>query len=136
VLGTVLSSDKVFADETTLPVLEPGRGKTKTGRLWTSYGLSTPKMWVSVVLRTPTFEGSIAPCSRCPERCAPAQRAGAALRHSGQSLRAALCRWQVGTRGCRVQPNKRMMTKLRHLPLSMFGVKDCLVPQQYACKAK
>jgi transposase len=34
VLSTVLSSDKVFADETTLPVLDPGRGKTKTGRLW------------------------------------------------------------------------------------------------------
>src|SRR5690348_9940706 len=34
VLGTVLSSGKLFADETTLPVLEPGRGKTKTGRLW------------------------------------------------------------------------------------------------------
>jgi transposase len=34
VLGSVLSSDKVFADETTLPVLEPGKGKTKTGRLW------------------------------------------------------------------------------------------------------
>lgn len=34
VLSTVLSTDKVFADETTLPVLEPGRGKTKTGRLW------------------------------------------------------------------------------------------------------
>jgi hypothetical protein len=34
VLGTVLSSDKAFADETTLPVLDPGRGKTKTGRLW------------------------------------------------------------------------------------------------------
>ena len=33
-LGTVLSSDKVFADETTLPVLDPGRGRTKTGRLW------------------------------------------------------------------------------------------------------
>jgi hypothetical protein len=30
----VLASDKVFADETTLPVLEPGRGKTRTGRLW------------------------------------------------------------------------------------------------------
>ena len=25
---------KVFADDTTLPVLDPGRGKTKTGRLW------------------------------------------------------------------------------------------------------
>ena len=34
VVGTVLSTDKVFADETTLPVLEPGRGKTKTGRFW------------------------------------------------------------------------------------------------------
>ena len=34
VLGTVLSTDKVFADETTLPVLDPGRDRTKTGRLW------------------------------------------------------------------------------------------------------
>jgi transposase len=34
VLSTVLSSGKIFADETTLPVLDPGRGKTKTGRLW------------------------------------------------------------------------------------------------------
>ena len=34
VVSTVLSSPKVFADDTTLPVLDPGRGKTKTGRLW------------------------------------------------------------------------------------------------------
>ena len=33
-LGTVLASAKVFADDTTLPVLDPGRGRTKTGRLW------------------------------------------------------------------------------------------------------
>ena len=33
-LGTVLSSPRVFADDTTLPVLDPGRGRTKTGRLW------------------------------------------------------------------------------------------------------
>ena len=33
-LGTVLSSPKLFADNTTLPVLDPGRGRTKTGRLW------------------------------------------------------------------------------------------------------
>ena len=50
VLSTVLSSDKVFADETTLPVLDPGRGKTKTGRLWTSYRLSTFQMQVWPVL--------------------------------------------------------------------------------------
>jgi hypothetical protein len=24
----------VFADDTTLPVLDPGNGRTKTGRLW------------------------------------------------------------------------------------------------------
>ena len=34
VVSTVLSSPKVFADDTTLPVLDPGRGRTKTGRLW------------------------------------------------------------------------------------------------------
>lgn len=31
---TVLASPKLFADDTPLPVLDPGRGKTKTGRLW------------------------------------------------------------------------------------------------------
>jgi transposase len=30
----VLASARVFADETTLPVLDPGRGRTKTGYLW------------------------------------------------------------------------------------------------------
>ena len=30
----VFSSTKLFADDTTMPVLDPGRGRTKTGRLW------------------------------------------------------------------------------------------------------
>jgi transposase len=33
-LSTAMSSAKLFADDTTLAVLDPGRGKTKTGRLW------------------------------------------------------------------------------------------------------
>jgi transposase len=33
-LNTILSYPKVFGDETPLPVLDPGRGKTKTCRLW------------------------------------------------------------------------------------------------------
>ena len=33
-LQTVLASPILFADDTTLPVLDPGRGRTKTGRLW------------------------------------------------------------------------------------------------------
>jgi hypothetical protein len=31
----VMASEKLHADDTPVPVLEPGRGKTKTGRLWT-----------------------------------------------------------------------------------------------------
>jgi hypothetical protein len=34
VVSTVLSSPKLFADDTVLPALDPGRGRTKTGRLW------------------------------------------------------------------------------------------------------
>ena len=30
----VFASDHLFADDTPLPVLDPGRGRTKTGRLW------------------------------------------------------------------------------------------------------
>jgi transposase len=30
----VFASSKLFADDTPLPVLDPGRGRTKTGRLW------------------------------------------------------------------------------------------------------
>ena len=30
----VMSSTRIFADDTSLPVLDPGRGRTKTGRLW------------------------------------------------------------------------------------------------------
>jgi transposase IS66 family protein len=34
-LLTVLGArSKLFADETTVPVLDPGRGRTKTGQLW------------------------------------------------------------------------------------------------------
>ena len=34
VVTTVLSSPKIFADDTSLPVFDPGRGRTKTGFLW------------------------------------------------------------------------------------------------------
>ncbi len=33
-LATIKRSSKLFADETTAPVLDPGRGRTKTGQLW------------------------------------------------------------------------------------------------------
>jgi hypothetical protein len=31
----VLSADKIHGDDIPVPVLAPGNGKTKTGRLWT-----------------------------------------------------------------------------------------------------
>ena len=33
-LAVVKASSKLFADETTAPVLDPGRGRTKIGQLW------------------------------------------------------------------------------------------------------
>ena len=33
-LATLKTSAKLFADETTAPVLDPGRGRTKIGQLW------------------------------------------------------------------------------------------------------
>jgi transposase len=33
--GHVFAGDRLHGDDTPVPVLEPGRGKTKTGRLWT-----------------------------------------------------------------------------------------------------
>lgn len=30
----VMAADRIFADDTVLPVLDPGRGRTRTGRLW------------------------------------------------------------------------------------------------------
>lgn len=33
-LQNVFASDHLFADDTPIPVLDPGRGRTKTGRLW------------------------------------------------------------------------------------------------------
>ncbi len=34
----VLAGNKLHADDTPVPVLAPGTGKTKTGRLWTYVG--------------------------------------------------------------------------------------------------
>lgn len=48
----VMAAAKLHADDTPVPVLEPGRGKTKTGRLWvyvrddrTAAGLAAPAVW-------------------------------------------------------------------------------------------
>ena len=48
----IFSGSKLHADDTPIPVLEPGRGKTKTGRLWTyvrddrpSGGEDAPAVW-------------------------------------------------------------------------------------------
>jgi len=48
----VLAGQKVHADDTPVPVLEPGRGKTKTGRLWVyvrddrpAAGTDAPAAW-------------------------------------------------------------------------------------------
>jgi transposase len=57
IVKTVLSSDSLLADDTTLPVLDPGRGRTKTGRLW-CYAVderpgaeAQPRRWLTSIAR-------------------------------------------------------------------------------------
>ena len=72
ILSTLLLSLKVVADDTTLPVLDPGRGRTKTGRPWTSYGLSSVQLGLGrTLMRARSNLGCrIAPCSCRPGRFA------------------------------------------------------------------
>ena len=71
----VMASTRIFADDTLLPVFDPGRGRTKTGRLWgyaiddRPWGGTTPPAVVSSTPRTarastrpPTWPGSRACC--------------------------------------------------------------------------
>ncbi len=44
-LARLKGSPKLFADETTVPVLDPGRRKTKTGQLWASALDDRPWGW-------------------------------------------------------------------------------------------
>lgn len=39
----VLSAEKLHGDDVPVPVLEPGHGKTKTGRLWTMFAMTGPR---------------------------------------------------------------------------------------------
>jgi hypothetical protein len=57
---------------------------------------------------------SLAPCSRRPGRCAPAQSAGAAARPPGPRLRAALCRpaGRDGRMSAVVEPKDRVRVRL------------------------
>jgi hypothetical protein len=40
----VMSAVKLHADDTPVPVLEPGKGRTKTGRLWTYSLIGSAKL--------------------------------------------------------------------------------------------
>src|SRR4051812_38315753 len=57
IVNTVLSSDTLLAYDTTLPALDPGRGRTKTGRLWCHavderpWGGTTARRWLTSTAR-------------------------------------------------------------------------------------
>ncbi|CAJ0858195.1 hypothetical protein AMST5_03911 [freshwater sediment metagenome] len=65
-LENIRSSAKIFADETTAPVLDPGRGRTKTGQLWAyvrddrPFGSADPPIAVYVYAQNRKSEQPIA----------------------------------------------------------------------------
>jgi transposase len=103
-LTTVLSSPKIFCDDTHLPVLAPGRGKTKTGYLWGFARDPGPgtcrRPWLMSIARTapmtspssPAFPGccrSMAASSGSPETRMPALSSSrsAGPMHGANSMR-------------------------------------------------
>ena len=72
----VMSSTRIFADDTRLPVLDPGRGRTKTGRLWgyavddRPWGGSTPPAVVYLYAEDRKGEHPAAPLGRVPGHAA------------------------------------------------------------------
>jgi len=84
VRGHVISASKLHADDTPVPVLAPGNGKTKTGRLWTyvrddrpSGGKTAPAAWFAYSpdrkfehpRRSRTYRTALALSSRPPNPC-------------------------------------------------------------------
>ena len=68
-LDRLKASSKLFADETTAPVLDPGCGRTKTGQLW-AY-VRDDRAWGG---RSPISPASAAPCrstAMAPTKCSP-----------------------------------------------------------------
>ncbi|HXR01588.1 MAG TPA: IS66 family transposase [Pseudomonas sp.] len=72
-VSTALSAPKLFADDTTLPVLDPGRGRTKTGRIW-CYAVDD-RPWATETPCVNVLGFYSVPCRRVrpPGRCAPAK---------------------------------------------------------------
>ena len=77
VVTSVLSAPKIFADDTSLPVLDPGRGRTKTGYLW-CYAAHRPQ--AVTLLRRGT--------GRSRAACAPSRTPGGSTYRPGRRLEA------------------------------------------------
>jgi transposase len=91
-LERLKASSKLFADETTAPVLDPGRGKTKTGQLFAtltvlgSFLRDEGKCWTALLAQLPPGDGPRGDVSRCPT--APSLRRQSAVGPGGSSARA------------------------------------------------
>jgi transposase len=122
----VMAAQKLHADDTPVPVLAPGNGKTKTGRLWTYVRDDRPgRDTSSGVVRLLTGSQGRTPADT-PEQV-PRNAAGGCLRglradlrnrtHSGSSLlgtRApevlrSACRSQISRRGGSAKANRRAL---------------------------
>lgn len=54
----IVKSDHVFSDDTPMPTLDPGAGKTKTGRIWVYIKKATKNhQGVTIYQYTPSREG-------------------------------------------------------------------------------
>ena len=121
VARTVLDSTKMFADDTTLPVLDPGRGRTKTGRLW-CYARSTIGPGAGRgIRRRPMSTRRIARTNARPNTCQPSAVCCRSMATTGSSgwrkvSRMALSAWRSAGRICGAASTSSMPPPSRRLP--------------------
>jgi transposase len=96
-LAKLKQRPKLFADETTMPVLDPGRGRTKTGQLW-AYAADDGHGAAPIRRASPT---SMRLTARPSVRIRPAPRAGAPVCRSVQAATALDCRFAFQFHGRR-----------------------------------
>ncbi len=131
ILGELRRSERLFADETTAPVLDPGRGRTKTGQLWAyarddrPWGGSDPPMVAYVYAadrkaeRPEAHLGSFAGILQVD-----GYGAYAALARRRQQVRLAFCWAHVRRKFYELAPSSPVATEVLRRIAALYAIED------------
>ena len=131
ILGELRRSERLFADETTAPVHDPGRGRTKTGQLWAyardnrPWGGSDPPMVAYVYAadrkaeRPEAHLGNFAGILQVD-----GYGAYAALARRRQQVRLAFCWAHVRRKFYKLAPSSPVATEVLRRIAALYAIED------------